>query len=435
MTYFQGLVHPIWADNSNSTADNPDSARFDAYTDRLFGGAAAMEGDPHLTTVDGVHYDFQGAGEYVALRDAGGTEIQARMTPVPTASVVGPNGHTGLTTCVSLNTAVAARVGTQRVSFEPNLSGQPDPSGMQLRVDGTLTTLGPQGLGLGPGGRVVKSAVGGGIEISFPDGTLVVVTPDFWASQGKWFLNVNAYHTPAQDGTMGALAPGSWLPALPDGTSMGPRPASLHDRYVALYDKFGAVWRVTDASSLFDYAPGTTTSTFTIPSWPMENPPCVLPHTTPVQPLPAATAKEVCSRVKSRDRRADCVFDVTVTGEKGFAKAYLLTERIQRGLTSTTMTQDRELSKPGELVVFTAAVTPAAGGKGSVTGTVEFVLDGEKAGGPVAIENGRARWRTATLKPGKHEVAARYTPAAGSVFLSSSSAELLHVIGEDGQPR
>ena len=167
------------------------------------------------------------------------------MTPVPTASVVGPNGHTGLTTCAELNTAVAARVGTHRVSFEPNLSGKPDPSGMQLRVDGTLTTPGPQGLGLGPGGRVVKSAVGGGIEISFPDGTLLVVTPNFWTSQGTWYLNVNAYHAPAQNGTMGALAPGSWLPALPDGTSMGPRPASLHDRYVALYDKFGAAWRVS----------------------------------------------------------------------------------------------------------------------------------------------------------------------------------------------
>ena len=220
LAYFQGVAHPIWGDTSNSTADNPNgTANFDAYSDRVSGGAAANEGDPHLTTVDGVHYDFQGAGEYVSLREAGGLEIQTRMTPIPTTSTVGPNPYTGLTTCVSLNTAVAARVGTHRVSFQPNISGVPDPSGLQLRVDGALTTLGAQGLDLGPGGRVVKSSVGGGIEIEFPDGTLLIVTPGWWASQGKWYLNVNVFHTPVTDGILGAIAPGSWLPALPNGTS------------------------------------------------------------------------------------------------------------------------------------------------------------------------------------------------------------------------
>jgi hypothetical protein len=432
MTYFQGLVHPIWADDSNSTGDNPDTTtRYDIYTDRVSGGAAAMEGDPHLTTVDGVHYDFQGAGEYVALRDAGGLEIQARMTPVPTASAVGPNGHTGLTTCVSLNTAVAARVGNHRVSFQPNLSGEPDPSGLQVRVDGTVKTLGPQGLALGPSGRVVKSAIGGGIEIQFPDGTLLVVTPNFWGSQGKWYLNLNAYHTAAQDGAMGALAPGSWLPALPDGTSMGARPGALHDRYVALYEKFGAAWRVTPATSLFDYGPGTSTATFTVPTWPMENPPCVLPNVPPVQPLPAATAKELCRAVKDKARQSDCTVDVAVTGERGFAKAYLLTERIQRGLTTTAVTADKERSRSGETVVFTAVVERALGGKAAASGTVQFVVDGAKAGTPVQLEGGRARWRTSTLKRGKHEVAARYTPLQGSVFLSSSSSDRLHIVGEE----
>ena len=51
-------------------------------------------------------------------------------------------------TCVALYSAVAARVGKHRVSYEPNISGVPDPSGLQLRVDGVLTTLGPQGIDL-----------------------------------------------------------------------------------------------------------------------------------------------------------------------------------------------------------------------------------------------------------------------------------------------
>ena len=98
------------------------------------------DGDPHLTTVDGVHYDFQSAGEFVVLRDRDGLEIQTRQTPVATASAIA-DSYTGLTTCVSLNTAVAARVGTHRVTFQPNLSGVPDPAGLQLRVDGNLAAL------------------------------------------------------------------------------------------------------------------------------------------------------------------------------------------------------------------------------------------------------------------------------------------------------
>ena len=113
------------------------------------GTDAATRGDPHLTTVDRTNYDFQSAGEFVALRSVDGLEIQTRQTAVPTVSTVGPNPHTGLTTCVSLNTAVAARVGTHRVTYQPNLSGIPDPSGLQLRVDGALTTLGARGLDLG----------------------------------------------------------------------------------------------------------------------------------------------------------------------------------------------------------------------------------------------------------------------------------------------
>src|SRR5262249_55990190 len=64
------------------------------------------DGDPHLTTMDGVHYDFQSAGEFVALRDGNGFEIQTRQTAVSTTSEF-PDTYTGLPVCVSINTAVA----------------------------------------------------------------------------------------------------------------------------------------------------------------------------------------------------------------------------------------------------------------------------------------------------------------------------------------
>ncbi|MFZ0751024.1 MAG: S8 family peptidase, partial [Pyrinomonadaceae bacterium] len=168
----------------------------------------ASDGDPHITTVGGVRYDFQSAGEFVTLRGAG-VEIQTRQTPF------GAHG-----TCVSVNTAIAARVNNHRVTFQPNLNGVPDPSGLQLRVDGVLMTPSSNGFNLGSGGRVLSS-VSGGIEIDFPDGTVLMVIPGWVASQNMWYLNISVLHTRAETGIMGAIAPGNWLPALPNGTSLG----------------------------------------------------------------------------------------------------------------------------------------------------------------------------------------------------------------------
>ena len=299
-------------------------------------GVLGLDGDPHITTLDGTHYDFQGAGEFVALRDAGGAEIQVRQAPIATTFNPGADPYDGLATCVSLNTAVAARVGKRRVTYQPNLSGVPDPSGLQLRVDGVLTTLGPGGLDLGNGGRVTNTGAGG-IEIAFPDKYTLSVTPGWWSSQSKWYLNVGVARRPATGGISGAspsagslatgglggaILPRSWLPALPDGSSMGPMPAALHDRYVALYQKFGEAWRVTKSTTLFDYAPGTSTETFTLKSWPLEKPPCLLPNETPVQPTSLRVAQRACRGIRDKKTRANCVFDVRVTGETGFAKTY-----------------------------------------------------------------------------------------------------------------
>lgn len=292
-------------------------------------GDASGRGDPHITTFDKINYDFQSAGEFVYLRDADGLEIQTRQTPVATVTTPVANAHTGLSSCVSVNTALAARAGKHRISYEP-VSNQ-DRSALELRVDGKPVTLGSAGLDLGGGARIVKSAIGSGIEVFFPDRTHLIATPNFWASQNIWYLNVDVVNTPGREGVMGAIPQGSWLPALSNGLSIGPMPASLHQRYDDLNQKFADSWRVTSADSLFDYEPGTSTATFTNTKWPPENPPCTISDSKlpPAKPMDVREAQRLCKPVSDKNMNAQCVFDLTVTGEPGFAKTYLVTQQLK----------------------------------------------------------------------------------------------------------
>lgn len=295
-------------------------------------------GDPHLKTIDGTNYDFQSAGEFVLLRGEN-LEIQVRQTPVESEGPLGENEHTNLSTCVSINTAAALRVGPHRITYEPNLSGKPDPSGMQLRVDGNLVDrLSERGVVLNAGGRILPTSAPGGIQIEYPGGTKAIITPNWWDWRQLWYLNVDLRSPRATEGTIGAIAPNNWLPALPDGTLLGPKPGDRGQRYIDLYEKFADAWRVTDATSLFDYAPGTSTSTFTVDSWPLEAPQrCQIPRDPdggpflkePQRQLPIDVAKQQCAPLVEADRRANCEMDVMVTGEVGFAKSYLLTEQVQ----------------------------------------------------------------------------------------------------------
>lgn len=316
-------------------------------------GSTALLGDPHLTTADGTNYNFQGAGEYVVLRDTDGAEIQDRETPVSTANVLNQSPQDlGLETCVSVNTAVAAAAGRHRISYEPNINGDPDPSGLQLRVDGTLLAAGAQDQDLGGGAHLAKSAVvnsasgpaGGVLQVTFPDGKLLTVTPEWWSGPNVWYLNLDVGNVGIAgsnlSGIAGPIAPDSWLPALPDGTAIkNPMPANLTTRYNDLYSTFGNAWRVTNSDTLFDYKAGTSTSTFTVASWPPQKGPCTVanaPKTAVVaHPVSLNEAQSACSEVKDETLRSNCIADVQATGNHAFSRTYQITEQLRTGIKIT----------------------------------------------------------------------------------------------------
>jgi mono/diheme cytochrome c family protein len=325
----------------------------------IVGGSNYTEGDPHIQTIDDVHYDFQSAGEFVLLRDLG-VEIQTRQTPVRTGEPLPPNPHTGLSSCVSINTAAAVRVGPHRITYQPPREGQSGERGPELRIDGKLTTLGAGEIRLPSGGRVFRDAPGGNLQIDTPGGTVINITSNWWPYRQLWYMNVDVRQSRATEGVMGAIAADNWLPALPDGTQLGPRPADLHRRYVDLYEKFESAWRVTSGTSLFDYAPGTSTASFTMEKWPEENPTrCDGPLTAgmpegppPQRPLDEKAAAQVCGNIADRYRRINCALDVMATGENGFAKAYAETEQKERN----QFPQPPKLASPADRADVRAAV-------------------------------------------------------------------------------
>jgi hypothetical protein len=404
---------------------------------------SGMNGDTHITTLNGTRYDFQASGEFVSLRNPDGLEIQIRMTGIGTDFTPGADPYHGLATCVSINSAVAARVGEHRVTIQPNISGVPDPSGLQVRIDSVLTPVGAAGIDLGSGGRIDKS--GDAFQVTFPNGTVLMVTPLFWSSQSKWYLNVEVVRNGMDNmdggdpnssgstgGLMAAIANGSWLPALPDGSTVGPMPGALSQRFSDLYGKFGEAWRVTGKTSLFDYKPGTSTETFTDRKWPSMNSSCKVPENPQVKkPIEAAIARQFCRGITDKNTNAHCVFDVMNTAEPDFAKLYLIKQRIQNGLTTTTVNIAKNPVVMGGRVIFEVTVDRRTPGKGALPdGTIQLTLDG-KAGELIRLDaKGRANWTTSSLRTGKHQILANYVPGKGSVYIASSSREKVFTVGE-----
>lgn len=381
---------------------------------------ARDNGDPHIQTVDGTYYDFHGAGEYVLLRDGLDYEIQVRQTPVNTANPL-PNGYTGLTSCVAVNTAFAAKVGNYRISYQPDGPVDEQATRMRLRVNGVVEDLDQGPIYLGSSGRISKSASGNGVEVDFPNGSTLLVTTGWWSSHEIAFLNLNVLNTPATEGIAGYIEPGQWLPALADGTYLGPKPVDLSERYVDLNQLFSDSWRVNDASSLFDYDHGTSTDTYTIQGWPFENATsCRVADKAFAEGIDRKEAAQACEGIVDKSNRENCIADIVLTGETEFAQTYLSAQKLRIAGTKTELYVEEREPKFGDGLVFVAVVKRTLTGlsliehqkkTGESTGRVQFYLNNEPIGRPVSLDDfGRARWKSTELEKGAHKIRAKFIP-------------------------
>jgi len=346
-------------------------------------------GDPHIRTIDGTHYDFQSVGEFKLLGDRDGMVVQTRQTPVPTANKI-TNSYTGLTSCVSVNTAVAARVGSHYISYQP---GKADGT-LEFFLDGLKTKLTTNTMNLD--NNLVRGVLVNGkmsLRVDYEHHAVLIASPRFWSNHNFHYMNISISKTHGDEGLMGKIPSGSWLPRLGNGVTLGPKPVALIDRYVELYQMFADSWRVMDGNSMFTYLPGTNTETFTDKDWPTFDKDCKVKPGLGLpgkiqKPIPIKTAQKICVLVTEKDLFNDCVLDVAATGEKSFADGYLLEQKFRFKATSTQVTFiEGEQETKIELVALVSSLNE----KGEFpTGNVTFYINDEPINNPVPVENGQA---------------------------------------------
>jgi hypothetical protein len=271
---------------------------------KLCEGAGANQcgstnGDPHLVTFDRAYYDFQAVGEFVVVKSTAGDalEVQARQAPMGT-------GRTA-----SVNSAVAFRLGEHRVALTI-VNGA-----TQVHIDGELVAV-PRGDKSLPGGGMLvrrESDLGtaDGYDVRWPDGSEAAV--DQIGSYGyRLLLKLAAGRAGKVQGLLGNFDGDPANDIAPPSGSALTQPVPFEK----LYPSFADSWRVVQNASLFTYADGQSTQTFTDRTFPDR-----AMTVTDLDPTRRAQAEEICrwAGVTNSWQFIECVFDVAVTGRSEFA--------------------------------------------------------------------------------------------------------------------
>jgi alpha-tubulin suppressor-like RCC1 family protein len=239
-------------------------------------------GDPHMTTFDGLAYEFQQVGEYIYSSDGGDFVLQVRTAPYYGSSTVASN-H-----------AVAAHIAGDRVGYYYD-SSEP------LLVNSQPAAVPAGGLTLAHGGRVVRTTKG--YELRWPSGEVVTI--------GIYgLLNVTVTIPDREKAYVGLL--GTWDgDPRNDLVPRGGQPLQWPISSEAVYGAFGDSWRITQQESLFDYGPGQDTTTFTDELFPSH---VLTANTLGTEDFNQAHDACVAAGVDDETQLDGCILDVAATG-------------------------------------------------------------------------------------------------------------------------
>ncbi|WP_242045830.1 MULTISPECIES: VWD domain-containing protein [unclassified Calothrix] len=280
-------------------------------------------GDPHLITFDGHRYSFQTVGEFILAKSTDGIfEVQTRQSAVNKS--------------LSLNSAVAMKVGKNRVAFYSK--DFPDANtNTPLRINGKPTVVEGDSLSL-PGGGVIHKQNDSNYVVEWSTGEKVAITI---YSRGQFkYMDVFPFVLESQANQMVGLLgnvngnvdddlrfrSGDILPSkstygdvrqLIERVSPIRIPlGELEKIYLDKLNKdFGNSWRVSQKESLFDYGQAQSTATFTDKAFPDAY--LTLDMLSPAQ---LEDARSQCLNARVDASLLDgCIFDVGFTGYSEFA--------------------------------------------------------------------------------------------------------------------
>ncbi len=218
-------------------------------------------GDPHLESFDGASYSFQTVGEFDLVKSNDGlVEIQTRQKAQQDN--------------FSLNTAVAMNVGGDRVG----IYAEDSPDGgisTPVRVNGMAVDITDRPYFLSRGGTIRKSR--GMYVVDWPTGESV--TAQVRNSGGMSFLNITTNIYPcSHGGYSGLMGNANHISSddyndgrglIPVSAGSGPNATYVKRQQLAMIAReFAEQYRITMATSLFDYPAGTSTYTFTDKTFP-----------------------------------------------------------------------------------------------------------------------------------------------------------------------
>ncbi|HHH44105.1 MAG TPA: hypothetical protein ENK49_08205 [Gammaproteobacteria bacterium] len=280
---------PGWPPAGGNTSTN--------ITSICVGDGACSMGDPHLRSFDRARFDFQGAGEYhFARSDENDIDIQVRYTPYRDSRRI------------SVTTALAARSGGVRVTVVAGrdtlieINGEP----VSLKSGLANTLLHDSGVVLVRQNRSYR--------IKMPLGVVIKV-----GDMGNHIsLDVDSQEYPLAG--LGGSNDGNYENdfTVRDGATLPLTAGRLN--YDQLYRQFGDSWRVAQEDSLFDYADGENTGTYSDPAFPDKH--------LDIEDLGTEArqhAESICREagVKPGPAFENCVYDLGFTNDASFTQSYI----------------------------------------------------------------------------------------------------------------
>ena len=246
---------------------------------------------------------FQAVGEFIAAKSTTDSlEIQTRQ-----AAWLG-------STDVSVNSAVAIDVEGDRFGV---YVGQ---SGIITRLNGSGAVMKEGITRLPGGGSVSRSETSDGpvYSVTWRDGSRAIVSP-----VASWGVALNVNLAASRRGHVAGLLGNFDGDSRNDLVTRAGQPIKNTPSFHDLYQAFGDSWRIRQPESLFDYAPGQSTATFT-------------DRRLPARPVSAASlpngqaAMAICRSlgITTPWILQACALDVAATGQAAFADSARLAQNL-----------------------------------------------------------------------------------------------------------